>query len=82
MLRTRLGIATLVAGSLILASAGSASADSEIQKGKGKNAPEVPATAQLPVVAALGGATFYVLSRGLRRRTAAPVASTTEAGAE
>ncbi|MFA7297510.1 MAG: hypothetical protein WC211_10070 [Dehalococcoidia bacterium] len=80
MSRTRLGIATLVAGSLLFASAGAASADSENQKGKGKNAPEVPATAQLPVVAALGGVTFYVLSRGVRRVRAAAAGS--EAGAE
>lgn len=85
MLRTRLalsrlGLATLVAGSLLVISAGSASADKETQKGKGKNAPEVPATAQLPVVAALGGATFYVLSRGVRRVRAAAAGS--EAGTE
>lgn len=84
MLRTRLavarlGVATLLAGSLLSMSAGLASADNEDQKGKGKNAPEVPATAQLPVVAALGGVTFFVLSRGLRRKA---VAATTEAGAE
>lgn len=80
MLRSRLLIATLVAGSLLLGSAGPAAADNESQKGKGKNAPEVPATAQLPVVAALGGVTFYVLSRGFRRKPAA--VSATEAGAE
>lgn len=79
MLRTRLGLATLVAGSLLFISTASVSADSESQKGKGKKAPEVPATAQLPVVAALGGVTYYVLSRGMRRKTAAVA---TEAGAE
>lgn len=79
MLRTRLGLATLVAGSLLFVSTASASADSEGQRSKGKNAPEVPATSGLPVVAALGGVTFYVLSRGMRRKTAAVA---TEAGAE
>lgn len=79
MLRTRLGLAALAAGALLLVSVGSASADSENQRGKGKNAPEVPVTSGLPVVAALGGVTFYVLSRGMRRK-AAVVA--TEAGAE
>jgi hypothetical protein len=81
MLRTRLWIATFVAGSLLLVSTASVDAAAGDQQNKGKNAPEVPATAQLPVVAALGGVTFYVLSRGVRRvRTAAATGS--EAGAE
>lgn len=83
MLRTRLGLATLVACSLLFVSTASVSADSKAQKGKGKNAPEVPATAQLPVVAALGGVTFYALSRGVRRvRTATATAAESEAGTE
>lgn len=78
---TRLGVATLLAGSLLSMSAGLASADNQNQQNKGKNAPEVPATAQLPVVAALGGVTFYVLSRGVRRVRGA-AATGSEAGAE
>ena len=74
MLRTRLGIATLLAGTLLLVGASTASADNNNQKGKGKNAPEVPTTAGLPVVAALSGATFFVLTRA-RRKTATKQAS-------
>jgi lysylphosphatidylglycerol synthetase-like protein (DUF2156 family) len=82
MLRTRLALATLVAGSLLLASATSTSADNQNRQSKGKNAPEVPATAQLPVVAVLGGATLYVLSRGVRRVRTASAAAEIEAGTE
>lgn len=80
MLLTRLGIATLLAGTLLLVGVSTASADNDNQKGKGKNAPEVPMTAGLPVVAALSGATFFVLTRA--RRKPATEQSSARRGAE
>ena len=79
MHRTYFGLAWLVAGALLFVSATSVDAAAGDQVKNGKNAPEVPKTSALPVVAALGGVTFYVLSRGMRRKAAVVTA---EVGAE
>ncbi|MEI6665568.1 MAG: hypothetical protein WCL53_05385 [Chloroflexota bacterium] len=39
------------------------SADNDKQKDKGKNAPEVPLAAGLPIVASLSGGAYYLVAR-------------------
>jgi hypothetical protein len=81
MQRHRFLTAAALAGSLRMVAAviaDPASADSDKQKGKGGNAPEVPATAKLPVAAAVGGAAYYVIARRRRHVAVAAVESTAE----
>ncbi len=57
------GMGLFVAAAVVIGVSSSASADNQGQQGKGKQAPEVPLAAGLPVVATLTGATAYVVAR-------------------
>lgn len=71
-----------VAAVVVIGVSSTVSADNDNQKGKGKQAPEVPMAAGLPVVATLTGATAYVVSRARmavsRKKSASQPESETE----